>query len=189
MHKETADAKRALRRQIALSKKAYTAGQLSGWSGEIRNRLEGLPIFRAARCIALYHALPGEVQTETWLAQWLGQKEIALPRVQGDDLMLLPYAGPDSVERGAFGIWEPVVQPGSRSIENRIDLIIVPGVAFDRRLNRLGRGRGFYDRLLSALHVPRIGVCFDFQLFDEIPAEDFDRKMDAVVTEKETLTV
>lgn len=189
MREETAAAKHALRKRIAHSKKAYTAGQLAGWSDEIRNNLERLPAFRSASCIALYHALPGEVQTATWLARWMGQKEIALPRVQGDDLLLLPYAGPDSVERGAFGIWEPAVLPGSRSIENRIDLIVVPGVAFDRKLNRLGRGGGFYDRLLSTLRASRIGVCFGFQLFDDIPAEDFDRKMDAVVTERETLVM
>ena len=53
--------------------------------------------------------------------------------------------------------------------------------------NRLGRGKGFYDRLLSTLDVPKIGICYDFQLKDQIPAEPFDRKMDLIITEKEIL--
>lgn len=61
------------------------------------------------------------------------------------------------------------------------------GVAFDRQHNRLGRGKGFYDRLLSTLDVPKIGICYDFQLKDQIPAEPFDRKMDLIITEKEIL--
>ena len=71
--------------------------------------------------------------------------------------------------------------------ESEIDLTIVPGVAFDRQHNRLGRGKGFYDRLLSTLDVPKIGICYDFQLKDQIPAEPFDRKMDLIITEKEIL--
>jgi len=71
--------------------------------------------------------------------------------------------------------------------ENEIDLIIVPGVAFDRQRNRLGRGKGFYDRLLSTLNVPKIGISYDFQLKDQIPVEPFDRKMDLIITEKEII--
>ncbi|HQG08910.1 MAG TPA: 5-formyltetrahydrofolate cyclo-ligase, partial [Dysgonamonadaceae bacterium] len=66
-----------------------------------------------------------------------------------------------------------------------IDLIIVPGVAFDRKLNRLGRGKGYYDRLLSQLKSPKIGICFDFQLLESIPVEDWDIKMDMIVAQNE----
>ena len=170
---------------MASAKKSYSATQLSDWSEQIQGRLEELPLFQAARCVALYHSLPGEVQTARWLDAWLGQKEIALPRVAGDDLLLLPYTGPASLEQGAFGIWEPVLPASPTFMDEKIDLVIVPGVAFDRHLNRLGRGRGFYDRLLTTLRVPCVGVCFGFQLFDEIPAESFDRPMDAIVTERE----
>ena len=62
-------------------------------------------------------------------------------------------------------------------------MIIVPGVAFDLQHNRLGRGRGFYDRLLSSLSAPKVGICFDFQLIDTVPTEPFDRLMDSVVSE------
>lgn len=173
---------------MACLKKSYTKTQLQDWSEQIRSRVEELPLFQAARCIALYHALPGEVQTALWLERWRAMgKRLVLPLVEGDDLRLLPYEGPASLVPGAFGIMEPVSVSGVRSVEDEVELVIVPGVAFDRRLNRLGRGRGFYDRLLSTLRVPRIGICFQFQLFDEIPAEPFDRRMDIIVSEQERL--
>lgn len=149
--------------------------------------LEQTELFRQAHAVACYHALPGEVQTAAFLERWYRKKRLALPVVQGNDLLLLPYTGPDSVKKGAFGIIEPIVTPQSVSIEKEIDLIIVPGVAFDRRLNRMGRGRGFYDRLLSTLSVPKIGIGYSFQLRDQIPVEDFDKKMDLVITEREII--
>ncbi len=149
-------------------------------------RLEETELFRQASCIALYHALPGEVQTADFIEKWHKQKRLLLPIVKGNDLQLLLYAGKESVKTGAFGIWEPTeeceVVP-----EEEIDLVIVPGVAFDRQHNRLGRGKGFYDRLLSTLSAPKIGICYDFQLKELIPIEPFDKKMDLILTEKETL--
>ena len=79
-------------------------------------------------------------------------------------------------------MWEPKPD-GEEAEAGEIDLIIVPGVAFDAQCHRLGRGRGFYDRLLSSLHAPKIGICFDFQLVPSVPVESFDHPMDHVVTE------
>ena len=107
--------------------------------------------------------------------------------MQGNDLQLLPYQGKEAVRRGPFGIWEPAFSPESISIEKEIDLIIVPGVAFDRQLNRLGRGKGYYDRLLTTLQVPKIGIAYSFQLRKQVPVEAFDRKMDLLITEKEII--
>ena len=109
-----------------------------------------------------------------------------LPLIKGNDLQLLLYAGKESLKTGVFGILEPS-EDCEAVPESEIDLIIVPGVAFDRQHNRLGRGKGFYDRLLSTLDVPKIGICYDFQLKDQIPTEPFDRKMDLIITEKEIL--
>ena len=111
---------------------------------------------------------------------------LLLPIVQGDALVLCPYTGPDSLHKGAYDIWEPSVD-ASATDAPRPDLIIVPGIAFDRQLNRLGRGRGYYDRLLSDLTLPCIGLAFAFQLFDHIPVDTHDRRMTAVVTDTEVI--
>ena len=71
--------------------------------------------------------------------------------------------------------------------DDDIDMIVVPGIAFDRNRNRLGRGKGYYDRLLSDLKASAVGLCFDFQLKDQIPVEPFDKKVDLVITEKEII--
>lgn len=175
------DEKQELRREIARQKKLYTEAQLGAWSEEIFRQVETREVFRRAQCVACYHALPGEVQTEGFIGRWYRTKRILLPRVVGDDLLLYPYEGPESVRRGAYGIWEPIAVGDSIPLE-AVDLVIVPGVAFDRSGNRLGRGRGFYDRLLSASHLVKIGVCFAFQLRDRIPTEAFDEKMDEVIS-------
>lgn len=172
---------------MALLKKSYTKIRLSELSNRILEQLEETRLFRDASCIALYHALPGEVQTALFLEKWYREKQLLLPLVTCNDLRLLPYRGPESVRAGAFGILEPV-DTDNAIPEKEVDLIIVPGVAFDRRLNRLGRGKGFYDRLLGTVNVPRIGICYDFQLREQIPVESFDKKMDLVITEKEILT-
>lgn len=179
------NAKQVLRADMASLKRSYSKTTLQDLSAKIMKRLEETELFQQASCIALYHALPGEVQTADFIEKWYQKKQLLLPIVKGEDLQLRLYAGKESLEIGVFGILEP--KESCLSIpESDIDLVIVPGVAFDRQHNRLGRGKGFYDRLLTTLQTPKIGICYDFQLKESIPVEPFDKKMDIIVTEKET---
>lgn len=139
-------------------------------------RLESHALFRAAHTVLLYSSLPDEVDTHTFIRRWEGRKRILLPVVVSDsELELRVYTGSSNMRRGAFNIDEPA---GAAFTDyGSIDLAVIPGVAFDRHGNRLGRGRGYYDRLLAWLGragVPTIGVCFDFQKLDAIPAETHD---------------
>ena len=139
-------------------------------------RLESHALFRAAHTVLLYSSLPDEVDTHTFIRRWEGRKRILLPVVVSDSkLELRVYTGSSNMRRGAFNIDEPA---GAAFTDyGSIDLAVIPGVAFDRHGNRLGRGRGYYDRLLARLGrvgVPTIGVCFDFQKLDAIPAETHD---------------
>ena len=93
-----------------------------------------------------------------------------LPGFETVSCILLYHALPDEVDTRE-------TDPGS------IDWIIVPGVAFDKKLNRLGRGKGYYDKLLVQTSATKIGICYELQLFDEIPAEPHDIKMDFIITE------
>lgn len=172
---------------MALLKKSYAKTTLLDFSEKILKRLEETELFRQASCIALYYSIPGEVQTAGFLEKWFDKKQLLLPLVVGDNLRLLPYKGKEALKPGAFGIPEPIDQETTVA-ESEIDLIIVPGIAFDRQLNRMGRGKGYYDRLLSTLLVPKIGICFGFQLQETVPVEPFDKKMDLIITEEETIT-
>jgi len=171
--------KKELRAQIKALKKQHTKEQLLEQSEQIMAKLERHPDFIKAERVMLYSALPDEVQTQAFLEKWHLKKTIILPTVVGDDIVPVAFGKDTAFSVGDFNIMEPQNEPYTGDF----DLIIVPGVAFDRKGNRIGRGRGYYDRFLSKhLGVKRIGICFDFQLVDEVPTEPFDILMDEVLS-------
>lgn len=155
-------------------------------SDSVFDRLEQSAAFQLAENILMYHSLPDELDTHRFLSKWKGRKRFFLPRVNGVNLELLPY-DESRLEIGSFHIEEPT------GIETypveEIEVIVVPGVAFDRKGHRLGRGKGFYDRLLKTAKAIKIGVGYDFQLLDELPSEPHDVPMDMIITEKTTLII
>jgi 5-formyltetrahydrofolate cyclo-ligase len=106
--------------------------------------------------------------------------------VNGVNLEILPYEE-TKLELGSFQIEEPTGDAVTDPAE--IEVIVVPAVAFDRKGNRLGRGKGFYDRLLSTTRATTIGVGYDFQVFDELPVEEHDIPMDMVITQNNVITI
>lgn len=150
-------------------------------SVDILAALEAHPAFRAANTILLYHSLKDEVDTHEFIRKWSDRKRILLPVVVGDEVELRLYTGAQDMATGAYGIEEPTGEVFTEYAE--IDFIAVPGVAFDRRGNRLGRGKGYYDRLLPQIPLAyKAGICFPFQLVEEVPAEAFDIRMDTIIT-------
>lgn len=142
--------------------------------------------FRTADSIALYSPLHGEVDTVSvaQIALRMG-KTVAFPVVAGDGMVFRGVATLDDLEPGAFGILEPPLRNEALPPED-LDLIIVPGVAFDLRGNRIGYGKGYYDRLLHPFEgMGRlVGFCHDFQLVDAIAGEPHDVRLDIIITEK-----
>ena len=143
--------------------------------------IEKMAVWQQAQHILCYWSLPDELPTHEAVGRWLvAGKSIYLPRVKGDDLEIVPYHGPQSLDdNNRFHIGEPV---GDAVDPSMLELIIVPAVALDKKRNRLGRGKGYYDRLLGSTQCPTIGVVCDFQLVDEVPVEPHDRPLDYVVT-------
>lgn len=171
--------KKTLRAGIRLLKKQHTKEQLLEQSEIILSKLEQHPAFQKAHIVMIYSALPDEVQTQAFLEKWRHEKKIILPTVVGDDIIPVELADDTAFAVGDFNILEPQNEPYT----GNYDLIVVPGVAFDRNGNRIGRGRGYYDRFLCKhLNVRRIGICFDFQLVDEVPTEPNDIKMDKIIS-------
>lgn len=149
-------------------------------SAEVMSRLEDTVEFRLARVVAAYWSFGSEVRTHERIAEWMHTKTVLLPVIDGDTLLLKRFTAPDEMSPCRYGILEP---SGAAVDPERVDMLIVPGLAFDRRGNRLGRGKGYYDRLLAGTSAVKVGVCFECQLFDGIPAESHDVRMDAVITE------
>lgn len=140
--------------------------------------LERLP---NARMVAAYMALPGEVDLRELFDRI--DKEWVFPRVRGEDLNFYRVKKIDEeMQVGAFGIMEPRDGLEEVVVED-VDVFLCPGLGFDRNGGRLGRGRGFYDRMLKQAkpEAVKIGVCFPFQIVEDIVMEAHDVRMDGVI--------
>ena len=171
--------KSALRRHIRGLKAATSSAEREAASRALCQHIADHPRFMTAHTVLTYYPLPDEADVRP-LLQRFPDKRFLLPVVVGDNLELCEYEGEESLRRGAFGIQEPT---GTTFADlTAIQLAIIPGVAFTPDGRRLGRGRGYYDRLLPHLtQAYKLGVCWPFQLLDEIPAEPHDILMDAVL--------
>lgn len=171
--------KKELRKLISLKKAEYSDALLKELSAKILINLENLAEFQVAKTVLLYHSLKDEVYTHDFIEKWAVKKRIILPVVVGDVLELRLYTSQNDLCIGAYGIAEPTGQLFTDY--DAIDLAVVPGVAFNRMGNRLGRGKGYYDKLLPSISATKVGICFPFQLIEEIPTEKFDICMNTVI--------
>ena len=170
--------KQEMRKMIRLRKQQHTADE----SSVVIARLKENPRFSQAQTILLYSALPDEVQTQSLLDELTAAgKTVLLPKVvSSEDMELRRYTGTSSLQPGAYGIMEPA---GTLFTDYAaIDVAVVPGMAFDVQGHRLGRGKGYYDRFLAKVPgVYKIGLCFSWQMVDEVPSEANDITMDEVM--------
>ncbi len=162
-------------------KAQHSSDELAALSRQVAQQLMAHESWQQSRVVLLYSSLPDEVQTDLLLQAALDAgKRVFLPVVVGDDLELKPYGSHTLMHKGAFNISEP--EGAALTDLSVIELAIVPGMAFTPAGTRLGRGRGYYDRLLPQLRRARtIGLCFPFQLVDFIPTEPHDIRLDSVV--------
>lgn len=174
-----------IRKKVKLLKSSLTIEQKIHDANKVNLCIEELPCFKKSNKILTYHSLPDEIDTTQFLKKWCEKKIIYLPRVKGEQLDVIKYT-PTSIQPGAFNILEPT---GNSISINEIDIIIVPGIAFDRNGSRIGRGKGFYDRLLCNSNSIKIGIGYDFQLYDNIITEQHDIPMDIIITPNNTIII
>ena len=171
--------KELIRERIKKKKQQLTDKEKEIEAANVFEKIEALPEFINAHNIMIYWSMPDELPTHNFIIRWSKKKTMLLPVVKGEDMLIKPFSTKEELKQGSLGIWEPDTQ---KEYLNSIDLVIVPGVAFDRNKSRLGRGKGYYDRYFINKRIVKIGVCFDFQLLESIPIDSFDIKMDKVVT-------
>lgn len=179
------DEKESLRREIRRRKRDAAYEELRRQSNDLTRRLLRHPRVRDARCLMLYASLPDEVDTVCLIRLLHGVgKRVLLPVVIGPgEMALRTYEGEDHTREGAFHILEPTGDDFTRY--DAIDVAIIPGMAFDPAGNRLGRGKGYYDRFLPKVRLSyKIGVCYGFQMVERVPVGDLDQPMDEVVFSK-----
>lgn len=180
--------KSSIRDKILTQRRQQSVESCLAKSVKIQQRLADTSEFRHADSIGLYSPIHGEVFTEGLFEACRQEgRAVSYPRVRGEQLEFVQVEQRQELAPGAFGVLEPA---GSLLVmPSTLDLIVVPGVAFDRCGFRLGYGKGFYDR---ALHEKQsgsvlVGVCFELQLVDSLPAERHDVLMNMVVTEERIL--
>jgi len=173
--------KQLRRNKIRQLKEKFSVSQKKESSITIFEEIEKLGVFKNSNIILLYWSMEHEVFTHDFIKKWSAEKKILLPVIDADDLLLKEFSDERSLRKSEkFPVFEP--EGDTFKMPDKIDLAIVPGVAFDAGNNRLGFGKGYYDRLLAGNKAYKIGVCFDYQMFDVIPHEITDVKMDLVIT-------
>ena len=183
--------KKALRRDLLARRRDMDQTTWHFASKAAQQHLADLALFQQAGCIALYSPIQQEIDTELLFTRARSAgKRVLYPLVCDNNLQFREVTEAGQRTAGAFGILEPCRLGEDHSLE-AVDLIVVPGVAFDLQGHRIGFGKGYYDRCLSQhqKHGIIVGLCHDFQLLEQIPAEGHDIRMEYIVTDTRVIQV
>lgn len=153
------------------------------------NRLMAENEYKKSRSVFCFLSFGSEIRTDRIISDALLHKELYVPYIDSVSQTMHPVrlTGTTPLQKNRFGISEPAFDPQAKTPE-RFDLVIVPGLTFDRRGYRIGYGKGYYDQFFSGSpNSLRMGLAFDCQLTDTIPAEEHDQPVDIIVTEKEVI--
>lgn len=159
---------------------ALSAAEIAKRSKKTQELVLGSKEFQSAKVVGVYHAFGSEVKTDMIIeqARLLGKK-VALPSVEGDSLAFYELSSGKYLVKGRFGIMEPLPY----GPVDRIDLLVVPGIAFDKKGYRLGYGKGYYDKFLAKKKTATMGLGYSFQLLESLPRGTHDKKLDAIAIE------
>lgn len=153
----------------------------------IMNKIIETDDFKNAKIIALYKSLKTEVYTNELIGYSIKKgKTVVLPKVENNNMKFYKINSmQDKLIKSRFGVEEPITDENNFINKEQIDLVIVPGVCFDKEKNRLGFGKGYYDKFLKNTKLNTIAICFDEQILDTeiIPITTFDVKMKKIITE------
>ena len=179
-------AKQQMRELIVQKRRILSAEDRREQSAAILEQLEQMQCFREAKTVLLYYPINNEVDVLPLFKKYKHTKTLLLPVSHRREMTVSPFEGNDKMHRGKFHIPEPTTP----AYEGEIDLIVVPAVAFDKTGLRLGRGGGYYDKFLKKhVRAMLIGVGYDFQLVDQVPAERHDQKVHRIILPSQTIVV
>ena len=173
-------AKRKMRELLSQKRRILTQEMVRENSDKVVALVEQLPAFQTAKTVLIYYPTRNEIDVLSLIKKYKSTKTFLFPVVHRRGMTVCPYEGNDKMHRGKYNIPEPTTAPYA----GKIDLTIVPGLAFDVKGNRLGRGGGYYDRFISATKSQSllVGVGYDFQIVDKVPTNLFDKHMNYVIS-------
>ena len=172
--------KKALRKEIAAKKALLTQAQIENTSEALAQQLFSHPLYLNANTVYAYLSYNQEVRTAPIIQNALSQgKRVAVPKIYGTEMRFVYITENSAIAPGYKGIPEPVEDDIA---EDRSALVLMPGLAFTLQGQRMGYGGGFYDRFLEKEPHPTLALCFDFQFLPELPTEQHDLPVDAVLS-------
>jgi 5-formyltetrahydrofolate cyclo-ligase len=176
-----------LRKSIERKRNTLSTSEVLEKSSRIKKRIFEMDLFRDAQTILFYVSYGNEVYTHDMIKESISLgKTVVVPKsvTKNNALILSRLTDWNNLEVGAYNILEPKQESIEQVDVESIDLIIVPGVVFDESGNRIGHGKGYYDRLLNdSRNIPSIGLAFEFQIVENIKSEQHDEKIDIIITE------
>ena len=162
-----------LRREILKRREEVSYSEMLSVTRAVREHVRTWSVFRSAACICCYISVRNEMPTPGIILRALEiGKKVIVPKVFGDDLRFFEIRSlTEDLSRGTFGVLEPIESRCAEVPASEADVCLIPGVVFDERGNRIGYGKGYYDRFLRGIpaSVPTLGLAYDFQVFREIP--------------------
>ena len=187
--------KKELRKEAKLYRKSLSESDRLDKSSTIISNLKALKDFQKAKVILMYASLPDEVETLSLIRELTeeGKRQVCCPVTQGDEMEFYRISSLEDLKEGNFHVLEP-----ESLAENCLELqkdvhycILMPGLMFDKRGNRLGYGKGYYDKYLARVpkdvNLTTVALSYDAMVKDAIPAEETDWRADYVVTENEVI--
>jgi 5-formyltetrahydrofolate cyclo-ligase len=173
--------KKEIRKEKLMLRESISIGEAEERSKKIAEKLKQDKDYLKAKTIMFYISKDKEVQTHDLIKEAMKNKKVIVPKVSNNGLLCCEIADFSKMKFSCYGVLEPTEEILCNP--SNIDLIIVPGIAFDKTGHRIGYGKGYYDELLKKAKCTKIALAYQFQIIPKVPADEWDVRVDKVITE------
>lgn len=179
--------KKELRKKFIIERNNLTEEYRNNATAEILSKLENNELFMSSEKIFIFIGFSSEIATLPFINKWVNKKQIFVPKIDNKIMNLVHITSIDDLAPGHFGILEPT---SCSYYTDSVDLVITPSIVFDKNGYRLGYGKGYYDKYFATnKNKASIGLSYDKLLQEIVPTDQFDKKVDIIITEEQTLII
>ena len=179
--------KKELRKKFIIERNNLSEDYRNNASSEILSKLENNELFISAEKIFIFVGFDSEIPTLEFINKWIEKKQIFVPKIDNKIMNLVHITSIEDLTPGHFGVLEPT---SSSYYTGNIDLVITPSIVFDKNGYRLGYGKGYYDKYFATnKYKDSIGLSYDKLLQEKVPTDKYDKKVDIIITEEQTLII